>query len=206
MRLIFNWCTLFFLVLVMTGCSSNSNKKAVNAADLDSIMAEEAKNAPAGPVRNNLSADELIKVSDCNDAACVQLFMKDLATDFVYAKKGEFASLIRSAIKDTAGRELIMRVSTLYFSTDPGADWRVAHTVHKSEISNQLLNEFTAKGFSLQDSGYYYPTKARAYHYTSAQYAGKVLYFSTTYKPWGAKGIYLGANWVSFVFEVLSAQ
>jgi hypothetical protein len=27
----------------MTGCSSNSNKKAVNAADLDSIMAEEAK-------------------------------------------------------------------------------------------------------------------------------------------------------------------
>lgn len=206
MKIIFYQFGLFFLLFVVTGCSSNSNKKAVNAEDLDRVMAEEAKNAPAGPVRNNLSADELIKISSCNNAGCVQLFMKDLATDFVHAKKGEFASLIRSAIKDTAGQEMIMPVSTLYFSTDPGADWRIAHTVHTLEISDQLLKEFTVKGFSLQDSGYYSPTKAQAYHYTSAQYPGKILYFSTTYKPWGAKGIYLGANWVSFVFEVLSTQ
>lgn len=206
MKIAFNLFGLFFLLFMLTNCSSNSDKKAVNAEDLDNIMAEEARNAPAGPTRNNLSADELIKVSDCYDAACVQLYMKELATDFVHAKKGEFASLIRSAIKDTLGQEMIMPVSTLYFSTDPGADWRIAHTVHKLEISNQLLNEFTAKGFSLQDSGYYTTTKALAYHYTSSQYPGKVLYFSPTYKPWGSKGMYLGANWASYVFEVLNAQ
>jgi hypothetical protein len=206
MRIIFNLFCLFFLLFILTNCRSNSNKKAVNAEDLDRIMAEEARNAPAGPTRNNLSATELIEVSNCYDAACVQLFMKNLMTDFVHAKKGEFASLIRSAIKDTMGQELIMPVSTLYFSTDPGADWRMAHTVHKSEISNQLLNEFIAKGFVLQDSGYYTPAKAVAYHYTSSQYPGKVLYFFATYKPWGSKGMYLGANWASFVFEVLTAQ
>lgn len=206
MRIIFNPFSLFFLLLLVTGCSSNSNRKAVNAEDLDSVMAEEARNAPAGPARNNLSAKELIKVSDCNDAGCVQLFMKELTTDFIHAKKGEFASLIRLAIKDTLGQERIMPVSTLYFSTDPGADWRIAHTVHKSEISDQLLKEFTAKGFSLQDSGYYTPTKALAYHYISLQYPGKILFFSPTYKPWGSKGMYLGANWASFVFEVLTAQ
>lgn len=206
MRLLTNLFGFFFLLILGAGCGSNANKKAVNAADLDSIMAEEARNAPAGPSRSKLSAEELVILSDCKDAACVQLFMKNLATDFIHAKKGEFASFHRSAIKDSLGEQRIMPLSTLYFSTDPGADWRLAHTIHKQEISTELLNEFAAKGFVLQDSGYYYATKSLAYHYTSTQYPGKVLYFSPTYTPWGSKGLYLGANWPSFVFELLNAR
>jgi hypothetical protein len=206
MRLISNLFSCLFLLFFSVGCGSNANKKAVNAADLDSIMAEEARNAPAGPSRSKLTVDELVSLSDCNDAACVQLFMKDLATDFVHAKKGELASLNRSVILDKLGREKIMPLSTLYFTTDPGADWRIAHTIHKQEISDQLLSEFAKKGFTIQDSGYYYATKSFAYHYTSTQYPGKVLYFSSTYTPWGSKGMYLGANWLSFVFEIVNTR
>lgn len=205
MRVITYLSSCIFLYLVLTGCDSNANKKAVNAADLDSIMAEEARNAPAGPSRSKLTVDELVSLSDCNDAACVQLLMKDLTTDFFHAKKGEFASLQRSAIRDSLGDDRIMPLSTLYFSTDPGADWRIVHTIHKQEISDQLLSEFAKKGFAIQDSGYYYATNSLAYHYTSTQYPGKVLYFSPTYTPWGSKGMYLGAKWLCYVFELLNA-
>jgi hypothetical protein len=206
MRIItISYCFLFLLQL-LAGCGSNANKKAVKAEDLDRIMAEEARNAPPGPTRSNLSVDELINLSNCDDAGCVQSFMKDLASNFVHAKKGEFASLNRSVVPDTLGQEKIMPLATLYFTTDAGADWRIAHTIHKKEISDQLLSEFGKRGFAIQDSGYYYQTKAKAYHYTSAEYPGKLLYYSTTYSPWGSKGLYLGANWTSYVFEIKNVR
>ncbi len=200
-RIIFSY-SLLFLLQILTGCDSNANKKAVKVEDLDKIIAEEARNAPAGPTRNNLSLNELINLSNCEDALCVQLLMKELASNFIHAKKGEFASLNRSAIVDTLGQENIIPLSTLYFTTDAGADWRIAHTIHKKEISDKLMSEFVTKGFAIQDSGYYYQTKAKAYHYTSSEFPGKMLYFSITFSPWGSKGLYLGANWTSYVFEI----
>ena len=190
-------------VFVFSSCGSKSNKRAVKAEDLDKVMQEEAANA-AGPARSMLSAEEMRQLYNCNDAACVQLYMKEKATDFVHAKKGEFASLNRGEVKDSAGNGLLMPFSTLYYSSEPGATWRLAHTVHKKELSDALLNEFINKGFVIADSFRYYATSAKCYRYVSAQFPGQLLYYSPTYTPWYMKGIYMRPSWVSYVFEIHS--
>jgi hypothetical protein len=194
------------LLVAGTACRSKSNQRAVKADDLEKAMQDDAANAPAAPNRSTLKVDELIQASECGDIACMQLYLKEKGTDFFYAKKGEAASLNRGAVVDSAGNELVMPLSTIYFTSDPGADWRVAHTVHRKELSDALLNEFDSKGFSLVDSFYYHATKAKCYRYTSAQYPGEVLYYSPTYTPWYFKGLYNKPTWVCYVFEIHSAR
>lgn len=135
--------------VLFTACTSNSNKPA---DDLDKAAAEQQ--ATPHPARNILSATEFIALSACSDLSCVQLFMKDHSTDFVHAKKGEFASLYRLAVTDTTGEILDIPMSTLYVTVDAGADWRMAHTLHNKALSDQLLQEFAAENFLLSDSLY----------------------------------------------------
>lgn len=194
------------LFVTASSCGSKSNKRAVNAEDLDKVMQEEAANAPAGPTRSILSADEMLQLSRCVDVDCLQLYMKDLASNFVHAKKGEFASLNRGTITDTAGNGFIIPFSTLYYSSNPGETWRIAHTIHKKELSDELLNDFASKGFSVVDSFRYYATKAKCYRYTSAQFPNEILYYSPTFTPWYFKGLYKQPTWVNYVFEIHSAQ
>lgn len=189
-------------LIIFASCGSKSNKRAVDAKDLEKVMQEEAANAPAKPARNILSANELMQLADCADAACVQLFMKDRSQDFFYPKKGEYTSQNRGMIVDSLGSGILAPFSTVYFASEPGATWRIAHTVHKKEFSDELLADFAKKGFVLADSSRYYATKAKAYRYTSPQYPGTVLYYSPTYTPWYAKGLYLGSTWACYVFEV----
>lgn len=193
-------------VLLLASCGSKSNSRAVKAEDLDKIMQEEAAGAPAGPARSILSAGELLELFNCNEAACVQMYMKERAADFVHAKKGEFASLTRGEVKDSAGNGLLMPFSTVYFSSEPGTDWRLAHTLHKKELSDELLAGFKNKGFILVDSFRYHATAARCYRYSSAQFPGLVLYHSPTFTPWYKKGLYLRPAWQSFVFEIHRLQ
>lgn len=190
------------LLAAGTACRSKSNQRAVNVEDLEKAMQDDAANSPAAPKRSTLTVDELIQASKCDDIACMQLYLKDKGADFFYAKKGEAASLNRGAVIDSAGNELVMSLSTIYFSSEPGADWRVAHTVHRKELSDALLNEFGSKGFSLVDSFYYHATKAKCYRYTSAQFPNQVLYYSPTYTPWYFKGLYSKPTWICYVFEI----
>ena len=170
--------------------------------DLEKIQTDEARNNPPAPSKDALTATELIGLADCGDLECVQLRMKEQADDFVHARKGEFAALHRSVVMDTAKRELLMPLSTLYVETNPGANWRMAHTVHRPEMRDKLLNEFQQLGFSLADSGYFLGLRSRQLVYTSSKYPGRNLYLTTTYAPWYLKGLYKNVTWPCFVFEV----
>ncbi|HMU46755.1 MAG TPA: hypothetical protein PKC72_10330 [Chitinophagaceae bacterium] len=189
-------------MVILSSCGSKSNKRAVKAEDLDKIMEEENANAPTVPVRSTLSASEFIQLSECGDISCVQLFMKEKTKDFFYARKGEYYSNNRGIVVDSADAEKIMAFSTLYFASEPSATWRIAHIIHKKELADTLLDDFNKKGFMLADSIRYYATQTIAYRYTSELFPGAVLYYSSTYKPWYGKGIYLVSNWKCYVFEV----
>lgn len=190
------------LIMLFSSCGSKSNKRAVDTAELDKIMQEDAANTPAGPTRSTLSSDDLMQLSRCENIPCIQLFMKEKSTHFFYTKKGEYTSLNRGMVIDSAGKELIIPFSTVYFSSEPQATWRIAQTVHKKDLSDQLLNEFMQKGFVLVDSFRYYATEAKCYQYTSPQYPRTALFYSPTYKPWYRKGLYLNSSWLGYVFEV----
>lgn len=190
------------IVMLFSSCGSKSNKRAVDATDLDKVMQEEAAQNPAGPSRSTLSGDDLMQLSKCEDISCVQLFMKERSGDFFYTKKGEYTSLNRGMVTDSAGKELMMPFSTIYFSSEPQATWRIAQTVHKKDLSDQLLNEFMQKGFVVVDSFRYYATEAKCYQYTSPQYPRTALFYSPTYKPWYMKGLYMKPSWLGYVFEV----
>ena len=192
----------FLTIGLLAGCGSKSNKRAVNAEDLDKVMQEEAAMDPTGPTRSSLSATEIIELSQCADIACLQLYMKDKSADFVHAKKGEYASQNRGTVMDSSSNAMIIPFSTLYYENNTGATWRIAHTVHKKELADKLLADFAKKGFQLVDSVRYYATSSRSYRYSSEQFPGQVLYYSPTYTPWYMKGLYLGAKWMSYVFEV----
>ena len=195
-------CTRFiFLCLFFTACKSNSNKRAVSLEDLDKVTAAEQQATP-GPARSALTATEFIQLSACKDLPCVQLFMKDRSTDFVHAKKGEFASQYRSAVTDTTGNSLVIPMSTLYVTVDAGADWRMAHTVHTKTLSDQLLQEFAALKFLLTDSVSNNKSTGFKYYYSSAQYPGLVLSQTKTFTPWRGRGLYYTVTWPCYVFEV----
>lgn len=196
--------TLLLSINLFTACESNSNKRAVDAKDLDKVIAEEKKQAPEGPQKSALTATEFIALYGCKDLPCVQLFMKEHSRDFVHAQKGEFASLYRSAVTDTAGRQLVMPLSTLYVNTDPGAEWRMKHTLHSQALNEQLLREFAKAKFSLSDSVVRRP--AVAYHYRSILYPGLVLTHSKTFSPWGVKGLYKNVSWQCYVFELATKE
>lgn len=193
-----------FAGLLFTACSSPSNKRAVDVDDLEKIQKEDEKqNEDVTATRDALSAKELLDLSDQTDLASVQLYMKDRSKDFIHAGKGEFAAQHRSVVKDTSGNELVMPLSTFYVDVNPQASWRAAHTIHKIEIGNHLLEEFHQLGFRIVDTGYYLGLKSMQQRYTSAQYPGKSLYVTSTYEPWYKKGLYnTKVTWPCFVFEV----
>ncbi len=198
---------LFFasLFTLFSSCESNSNKRAVDAKDLDKVIAEEKKQAPEGPQKSALTATEFIALYGCKDLPCVQLFMKEHSRDFVHAQKGEFASVYRTAVADTAGKQLVMPLSTVYVSVDPGAEWRMKHTLHSPALNEQMLREFAKAKFSLEDS--VVKAAAVAYHYRSTLYPGLVLTHTKTFQPWRARGLYnRPVTWQCYVFELATKE
>jgi len=189
--------THFILIILLFGaCTSNSNKYAEDAA------AQQATRQ----VRNILSAAEFIELSACDDLLCVQLFMKNFSADFIHAYPGEFGSLNRLIVTDTLGDTLNIPMSTLYVSVDPGADWRMAHTLHNKDFSDYLLQEFADHQFLLSDSVYSRKNKGYKYHYRSDQYPGLVLSHFKTFEPWRARGLYYTVTWPCYVFELHKVQ
>jgi hypothetical protein len=201
MRIIFILVVVTFIVL---SCKSDSNKRAVDLNELEQVQSRnEDEESLLASTREALYATELIELADCSDINCVQLFMKDRSTEFFHARKGEFAAKHRTAIKDTAGNELIMPVSTFYVDVNPQASWRAAHTIHKIEVGNKLLEEFHKLGFMLVDSGHFVGIKSIQQRFTSAQFPGRSLYITSTFAPWWKKGLYnTNVTWPCFVFEV----
>ncbi|HEX6181939.1 MAG TPA: hypothetical protein VFZ47_11885 [Chitinophagaceae bacterium] len=196
--------SIFMMIAFACGlfaCSSASNDRAVGVEDLEKVQAEDASQVTS-PTRDALTASELIALADCKSLECVQLFMKDHSNDFVHASKGQFAALHRTSITDTAGNTFVMPVSTLYVDVNPQASWRMKHTLHRLELSDQLLKEFESLGFQLADSGTGETPKNKQLRYYSPQYPGKVLYRSITYRPWYQKGLYTNVTWPCYVFEV----
>lgn len=191
---------------ILFACSSPSNRRAVSADELEKVQAaDSAAQSRYTPLRDALSATELIELADCSDLPCVQLYMKERDRDFVHAVKGQFASLHRSAITDTTGNELVMPISTLYADVNPQASWRLAHTVHRKETGEHLLAAFQQIGFVFVDSGYYVGggLKGKQARFNSPSYPGKTLYVTATYHPWYRKGLYSGkVTWPCYVFEV----
>jgi len=192
---------LLLAVMLFASCRSKSNQRAIKEEDLDKVMQEEAANAPKTK-SSLLTADDLMQLSECKDAACVQFFMKDKSDDFFYTKKGEYTSMNRGMITDTAANDYLMPFSTVYFASEPQSTWRIAHTLHKKELSDELMNEFVQKGFAVKDSFRYYATEAKCYRYTSPQHPGVLLYYSPTYRPWYLKGLYMKPKWLNYVFEI----
>ena len=191
-------------VLALSRCGNPSNDRAVTIDELESVQEEDQKQMEAyAPKRNYLSAVELISLADCNDLPCIQIFMKDLSSDFVHATKGEFASLHRSVVVDTTGAELTMPLSTFYVDANPQATWRTAHTLHTKALGNALYEEFMQLGFTLVEEGHYLGLKSKQQRYVSSKYPGKSLYITATFRPWYFKGLYKGGvSWPCYVFEV----
>jgi hypothetical protein len=174
----------------------------VSPEDLERVQAEDMSDAPPPPTKDALPARELMALSACTDLPCVQRFMKDYATDFLHASKGEFAARHRSVVIDTLGNELIMPLSTIYIDVNPQAHWRLAHTLHRAELHLQLMEEFKQMGFSLIDSGYYRGQPVKRARLKSDLYPGWVLYIGATHQPWNLKGLYRNVTWKCYVFEM----
>lgn len=202
MNNLFRTACFIMMLIIFAACGSNSNDRAVKVEDLEKAAAEDRQDAPPAPSRSALSAKELMELAGCRDLACIQLYMKDRSSDFVHAKKGEFASLYRSAVADTTGQSLVMPMSTLYIATDPGATWRMAHTVHTAALSKVLMDEFTTAKFELTDSSYNRFTGSYYYHYNSKLYPKLNVYHTRTFNPWDRKGLYVKVTWPCYVYEV----
>lgn len=193
--------TNFILTMLwFSACTSNTNKSAEDAAD--GAVAQYANR----PARNIVSAAEFIELAACDDLPCVQVFMKNFSADFIHARPGEFASLNRFMVTDTLGDSLDIPISTVYVSVDPGADWRMAHTVHHKTLSDQLLQEFSDQKFVLSDSLYNKKSNRYTYHYRSEQYPGLVLSHLTTFAPWHKRGLYYTVTWPCYVFELNAVE
>lgn len=201
-RAIYPGLFLIHALWILYACGSSSNERAISIGELDKVQSGDARDAPAAPVRDALNATEFMALADCHDLPCVQRFMKDYSLDFLHSGKGEFAAVHRSVVIDTGGNELIMPLSTIYVDVNPQANWRMAHTLHRLELGNQLLNEFLAMGFELIDSGYYRGLGVKRARFTSDQYPGRVLYVASTYQPWNLKGLYRKVTWPCYVFEM----
>ncbi len=191
-----------FMLCILFACSSPSNKRAISLDELDKTQEDELKDAPPAPVRDALSATELMALAACSSLPCVQQFMKDYSADFIHATRGEFAALHRSIVVDTTGDTLVMPLSTIYVDVNPQADWRMAHTLHRADLGNRLMEEFKQIGYVFLDSGYFLGLKNKQARFTSPQYPGRTLYVTSTYEPWRLKGLYKKVTWPCFVFEI----
>ncbi|MGG9964808.1 hypothetical protein [Ferruginibacter sp. SUN106] len=195
---------MFYLPLViLVACSNPANKRAISIDELDSIQAQDKSTLEQlAPTKDMLSAAELVKLADCIDLPCVQLFMKNHTTDFVQAYKGEFNASMHISVKDTSGNELTIPAATLYMYADPQATWRIAHTVHTKQMCDSLLDEFKALGFQSVDKDHLvtFDSKDR---YISKRYPGIDMYFTPSLRPWYFKGIYqVKIPWLCYVFEI----
>jgi hypothetical protein len=56
-------------------------------------------------------------------------------------------------------------MSTLYLDANPDAAWKLSHTLHRAELNQELLSEFVAAGFQLEDSVYSRTYQAYSYRY-----------------------------------------
>lgn len=195
---------LFFAGLLQIGVTSCGTGKTKPQEGSDKEISGTENPVPATPF---LTAAQLIEMAVYKDISGIQLFMKENAPGFVHGKKGEFASLQRTGVTDTAGVFFELPVTTLYVSTDPQEDWRVAHTINTDSLSNVLLNEFKGKQFVLADSAYDKSMQAKTYIYQSASLPDITLLHTTTFKPWPSKGIYVNRiTWPCYVFQVLKAN
>jgi len=97
---------------------------------------------------------------------------------------------------------LLMPLSTLYVDINPGAGWRLAHTLHNYDFSSRLIKEFQDLGFSVIDSAYNRSMKNNRQHFISRDYPNVDLYLTMTYIPWTWKGLYKKVTWPCYVFEV----
>ncbi|MCU0404920.1 MAG: hypothetical protein MUE99_10280 [Chitinophagaceae bacterium] len=190
------------LMLWLAACQSASNKRSISLNDLDSVQSAYEKSMPPPPARAVLTADELIQLANCSEMDCLQSFMKNLSGDFIHARKGEYASLYRSVVKDTAGNELVMPLSTLYADVNPQATWRLLHTIHRKEHGNKLMQEFHNMGFRFADSGFFVGGSGKKARFLSDQHPDMHLYVWATFKPWRLKGLYQLVSWPCWVFEV----
>lgn len=197
--------TIVFLFFICA-CGNPLNDRAVSLDELDDIQSKDERNTPLVPARDALNAVDLLKLGECKTLVCVQSIMKRFARDFVHARKGEFASLHRSVVIDTAGRELVMPLSTLYIDTNPQATWRMAHTLHRPEQADALLEEFRRLGFQPVDSGLYRGVRMKQVLYRSSQYPSHSLYISSSFTPWQLKGLYQTVTWPCFTFEVYTGS
>ncbi|MGC4104009.1 hypothetical protein [Ferruginibacter sp.] len=192
-----------FVLLLQVACSNPTNKRAVSINELDSIQAQDkATLEQMAPKHDRLTAEELLALADCKDISCVQLFMKEHTTDFVYPFKGEFNAAKNIIVKDTSGNELTLPASTFYVDVNPQASWRTAHTVHTTKMADSLLNEFRALGFEAVDKDHINALDSKN-RYVSKKYPDKSLYVTLSFHPWYFKGIYKGpVKWTCYVFEV----
>jgi hypothetical protein len=195
---------LFFVGLLQVGMTSCGAGKTKSQEGSDKEISDPENPVPATPF---LTAAQLIDLAVYKDLSGIQLFMKENAPGFVHGKKGEFASLQRTGVTDTAGVFFELPATTLYVSTDPQEDWRVAHTIHTDSLRNVLLTEFKAKQFVLSDSAYDKSMQAKTYIYQSVSLPDITLLYTTTFKPWPSKGLYVNRiTWPCYVFQVLKAN
>lgn len=189
------------VLLMMMACSNPTNKRAVSLDELESIQDQDKSTLEElAPLRERLSAIELIELADCRSISCVQLYMKNLSRDFINATKGEFSALQHITIKDTADNELTLPASTYYIDVNPQATWKAIHTVHTMALADSLLNEFKALGFQLIDNS---DVSGNKQFYTSEKYPGRELIVKATFHPWYLKGLYANkVTWVCYVFEI----
>lgn len=194
---------IYFYVHHKSG--SPRNKRAISLSELNAIQVEDEMELDKHTAkRDRLTAAELIELADCSDLSCVQLYMKDKGPDFVYARKGEYAAQHRDMVKDTAGNELRMPLSTFYTDVSgQAAQWRAAHTLHSKMLADSLYNEFMGLGFTFVEEGKFLGIKNRQRRYISQHYPGKSLYVTATFQPWYLKGLYnRPVTWFCWVFEV----
>lgn len=174
----------------------------VDPDDFENAETDFLKDLVPGPDKDVLTAEELVALSSCTSLACVQGFMKNRSNNFLYAVKGEFAARHRSLVYDTAGNGLIMPLSTVYVDVSPQAYWRMAHTLHREDLADQLLREFQQLGFRFMDSGYFRGWRIKRARYLSEEFPGRVLYVARSFSPWNLRGLYRNVSWVCFVFEM----
>ncbi|MDZ4793947.1 MAG: hypothetical protein SGI83_06675 [Bacteroidota bacterium] len=197
----------YICVLLLYSCGNKSENKAAEVQEPAKSMNDTGGENNSAAGASFLSANELLRVADYSDLAGIQKYMKDKSGSFVHGKKGEFATFSTTALVDTAGRQIELISSTLYVSTDPMEDWRVAHTIHAEALSDQLMEDFRSKKFLLIDSAYNSGMKATRYDFESVDFPGKILYYCKTFLPWPSKGIYVNrATWPCFVYEVYKAN
>ena len=167
---------------------------------------EPVSNVPVNTLQQSngiLSVNDLLELSAYKDLSGVKLYMKKRSESFIHAKKGEFVAFKNVTVADTSGKSIELTSSVLYVTTDPMADWRIAHIIHSPELNELFIKDLKENGYELSDSSNSYLMKAKSYSYDSKDDPGKRIVFTRTFLPWLLKGIYVNkVTWPCFVYEV----